>query len=93
MDESMQKVSFDLPLETTAAIRDAVSRGGYASDSEFVAEVVLVWSKNRAEQDDEFDDLRDVWRKPTQNTAPGVDPNLAFARVNARLHALKSDAA
>lgn len=49
----MEHMSFAMPVEMAADVRDAVERGDYASPSEVVREALRDWSVKRAQRLDD----------------------------------------
>ncbi len=59
---TVEKLSIALTPEMAKEVRMAVKSGEYASSSEVIREALRDWHRKRAFQDQEIEELRNLWR-------------------------------
>jgi antitoxin ParD1/3/4 len=64
---TVEKLSIALTPEMAKEVRMAVKNGEYASSSEVIREALRDWRRKRALQDQEIEELRDLWREGMQS--------------------------
>lgn len=60
---TVEKFSIALTPELAQSIRTAVDSGEYASSSEVIREALRDWRRKRALQDQEIEEMRQLWRE------------------------------
>jgi len=64
---TVEKLSIALTPEMAKEVRMAVKNGEYASSSEVIREALRDWRRKRALQDQEIEELRDLWREGVES--------------------------
>lgn len=64
---TVEKLSIALTPEMAKEVRMAVKNGEYASSSEVIREALRDWGRKRALQDQEIEELRDLWREGVES--------------------------
>jgi len=64
---TVEKLSIALTPEMVKEVRMAVKNGEYASSSEVIREALRDWRRKRALQDQEIEELRDLWREGVES--------------------------
>jgi len=64
---TVEKLSVALTPEMAKEVRMAVKNGEYASSSEVIREALRDWRRKRALQDQEIEELRDLWREGVES--------------------------
>lgn len=64
---TVEKLSIALTPEMAKEVRMAVNNGEYASSSEVIREALRDWRRKRALQDQEIEELRDLWREGVES--------------------------
>lgn len=70
---NVEKVSVALTPDMAAVVREAVSSGEYASNSEVVREALRDWKFKRNLQQQELEELRHLWREGLSSGAGQFD--------------------
>ena len=80
---NVEKVSVALTREMAATVREAVTRGEYASSSEVVREALRDWTLKRRLQEQEIEELRKLWAQGLASEA-GRFESMAAIKAEAR---------
>ena len=64
---TVEKLSIALTPEMAEEVRMAVKNGEYASSSEVIRDALRDWRRKRALQDQEIEELRDLWREGVES--------------------------
>jgi antitoxin ParD1/3/4 len=68
----VEKVSIALTPEFAASVREAVSSGEYASNSEVVRDALRAWTDIRRARAVAINELRTLWRNGLDNGEPAA---------------------
>ena len=80
---NVEKVSIALTPDMAAVVREAVSNGEYASNSEVVREALRDWKLKRSLQQQELEEIRRSWREGLAS-GPGQFDSMAAIKAEAR---------
>ena len=80
---NVEKVSIALTPDMAAIVREAVSNGEYASNSEVVREALRDWQVKRRLQQQELEELRRLWREGL-SSGPGRLDSMDALKAEAR---------
>ncbi len=64
---TVEKLSIALTPEMANEVRTAVKSGEYASSSEVIREALRDWHRKRALQNQEIEELRQLWREGVES--------------------------
>ena len=86
---STTQITVELPSELVDALRSAVQSGHYASESEFLIEL-LGWGKPEYETPEELEEIRAAVLEGVADADAGrvVDADEVFDRLHARIEAV-----
>ncbi len=80
---NVDKVSIALTSEMVAVVREAVNSGQYASNSEVVREALRDWKLRRSFEQQEIEELRQLWKDGLDSGA-GRFATMAALKAEAR---------
>lgn len=89
---TVEKMTIALTAEMAGFVRRVVEAGEYASTSEAIREAVREWKERREPLGYTVDELRALAQEGI-DSGPAVDGAAAFARIRARLKAIRPEEA
>jgi len=89
---TVEKLSIALTPEMAQAIRMVVKNGEYASSSEVIREALRDWRRKRALQDQEIEEVRELWHEGT-DSGKGQYASMDEIKQTARDHLDKNNKA
>jgi antitoxin ParD1/3/4 len=82
--EHTEKISVTIRAEFLQVIRDSVAAGEYSSTSEAVQDAIRVWQRQRSEDAERLNGVRDRIRRSLEDPRP----DMSIDEVDAHLDAL-----
>jgi antitoxin ParD1/3/4 len=80
----VEKLSITLPEELARLVRDKVSSGIYASNSEVIREALRLLKEKETLKEQKLDWLRSELQKSLDDPRPSIDAAETFAKLEAR---------
>ncbi|WP_340122594.1 type II toxin-antitoxin system ParD family antitoxin [Methylobacter svalbardensis] len=86
----VEKLSIALTPEMAAIVRQCVESGEYASSSEVIREALRDWKLKRSLQQNEIEELRNLWQTGL-DSGPGRLDDMNAIKTKARQRLLSQD--
>lgn len=83
-----EKISIALPPDMINIIRNAVTSGEYASNSEVIREALRDWTYKQNLRRQGLAELRQVWKEALDDSTPGIPPDDVLDRLERKYQAI-----